>query len=118
VWLRPLDPLHRAQDGDGVLRLGRPHHEGAGLTDDLRDRAGRDPAALVHDDHVGAGLLDLAEQVAGQDDGSPIGRVPEQDVAHLPDLRRVEAVHRLIEHQQVRHAQHGLRDGEPLGHAA
>ena len=47
----------------------------------------------------------------------PGGRVPEQHVAHLPDLRRVEAVHRLVEHQQVRQAEHGLGDGQPLAHA-
>jgi len=118
VWLCPLDPVHRAQDGDGVLRLGCPHHQRARLAHDLRDRPGGEPAALVHDDHVGAGLLDLAKQVAGQDDGPPLGRVSQQDIAHFPDLRRVEAVHRLIEHQQVGEAQHGLGDGEPLAHAA
>ena len=46
----------------------------------------------------------------------PVGRVTEQDVAHLPDLRRVQAVHRLVEHQQVGQAEHGLGDGQPLAH--
>ena len=118
VRLRSVDAGRRPHDGDGAVRLGGPHHERAGFADDLPDRSRGQPAPFVHDHHVRAGLLDLAEKVAGQDHGPPVGRVPQQDVAHLPDLRRVQAVHRLVEHQQVGQAEHRLRDGEPLAHAA
>ncbi|ESU47784.1 hypothetical protein P376_4235 [Streptomyces sp. HCCB10043] len=64
-----------------------------------------------------AGLLDLREEVAGDDDGPAPGRVPDHHVPHLADLRRVEPVGRLVEDQEVRHAEHGLGDGEPLPHA-
>ena len=64
-----------------------------------------------------AGLLDLGEQVAGHDHGAPAGRVAAQHLAHRVDLRRVEPVGRLVEHQQLRQAEHGLGDGEPLPHA-
>ena len=93
-----------------------PDDQGRAVAGDLGDRPGGEAAALVHDDHVGAGLLHLAEQVAGQDHGPALGRVPEQDIAHLADLRRVEAVHRLVEDQQVGQAEHGLGDGQPLAH--
>ena len=47
----------------------------------------------------------------------PVLRVVAQHLAHRLDLRRVEAVGRLVEHQQVGQAQHRLRDGQPLPHA-
>ena len=40
-----------------------------------------------------------------------------QHPAHLGDLRRVEAVGRLVQHQQLGQAEHGLGDGQPLPHA-
>ena len=45
------------------------------------------------------------------------GRVPAEHLAHLADLRRIQAVRRLVEHEQVRQPQHRLRDREPLAHA-
>jgi hypothetical protein len=116
--LRPGDPVHGPQRGHGTGGLGCPDQQHPRLPDDVRDRAGGQPPALVHDHHMGAGLLHLPEQVAGQDDRPAIGRVPEQDIPHLPDLRRIQAVHRLVQHQQVGHAEHGLGDGEPLAHPA
>ena len=47
----------------------------------------------------------------------PGRRVADQHLAHLADLRRVEAVGRLVEDEQVRQAEHGLGDGEALPHA-
>ena len=73
--------------------------------------------ALVHDHDVGAGLLHLGQQVAGDQHGPAVGGVAPQHPAHLGDLRRVEPVGRLVEHQQLGQAEHGLRDGEPLLHA-
>ena len=58
-----------------------------------------------------------AQQVAGDDDGAPGRGVALQHVAHLADLGRVEAVGRLVEHQQLGQAEHGLGDAEALPHA-
>ena len=80
-------------------------------------RAAGDDAPAAHDDDVAARLLDLAEQVRGDDDRAAVARVVLDDLPHLLDLRRVEAVGRLVEQEQVGHAEHRLRDAEPLAHA-
>jgi hypothetical protein len=116
--LGAVDPVHPGQHGDCPLRLRGADDQRRSRADDLADRAGRQPPAHAHHDHVRAGLLHLSEHVAGQDHRPAVRRVLDQDIAHLPDLRRVEAVHRLVEHQQVRQAEHGLGNGEPLAHPA
>jgi hypothetical protein len=70
----------------------------------------------VHDDHVRAGLLDLGQQVAGHQHGAPALGVAAQQLAHGVDLRRVEPVGRLVEHQQLGQPEHRLGDGQPLAH--
>ena len=47
----------------------------------------------------------------------PVGRVAAQHLAHRADLRRIEAVGRLVEQQQVGQPEHRLGDGQPLPHA-
>ena len=81
------------------------------------DRAGRDGASLVDDHHVAAGLLHLGEQVARDHHGAPGVGVSPQHLSHRVDLRRIEAVRRLVEDQQVGQAQHRLGDGQSLTHA-
>ena len=120
VPLDAVDPgAARTAPSTARLRLRACRRRAPSGADDLADRPGREPRAHAHDHHVGAGLLYLGEHVAGQDHG-PARRAAywTQHVAHLPDLRRVQAVHRLVEHQQVRQAEHGLGDGQPLAHAA
>ena len=74
------------------------------------------PAAVQHAD-PGAQLLDLGEQVAGQEHRGA-GRVQlEQQVADLADALRVEAVGRLVEHQQPWLSQQRGGQPEPLPHA-
>ena len=87
------------------------------VPDDLLDGALRDLLALGHDDDVAAGLLDLRQQVAGDDHRAAGRGVGAQHLAHGVDLRRVEPVGRLVEHQQVGQAEHRLGDRHPLPHA-
>ena len=63
--------------------------------------AGRDDPALVDHHHVRAGLLHLGQQVAGDQHRPAVGGVPLEHPAHLGDLRRVEPVGRLVQHQQL-----------------
>ena len=109
---RPRRAPRAARSGSSTDQL---RAAGAG---DLGHRAGRDEPSPVHDDDVRAGLLDLGQQVAGHDDGAAgLRRSCAQHLAHLGDLRRVQAVGRLVEHQHLGQAEHGLGDAEPLLHA-
>ena len=68
-------------------------------------------AAGADDGDARAELLDLGEQMAGEEDGhAPAGQLLDQ-VAHVADAARVEAVRRLVEYEQLRVAQE--RGGEP-----
>ena len=65
-----------------------------------------------------AHILQLPEVVAGhQHRGAPVGHVPQQQGPHLPPHHRVQTVHRLIQHQHLRHAAHGQPEGRLLLHA-
>ena len=61
--------------------------------------------------------LDLRQQVARQQDGRATPVELEQQVADLPDALRVQAVGRLVEHQQTRSTQQRAGQAEPLAHA-
>ena len=65
-----------------------------------------------------ADLLDLVEEVAGEEDGLAAvdGEAPDEG-AHLLDTGRVEAVHRLVEDDEVGIAEQGRGDSEALPHA-
>ena len=71
----------------------------------------------VQDADAGAQLLDLAEQVAGEEHRGPGPVEVEQQLADLLDALRVEAVGRLVEHQQPGLAQQRAGQAEPLPHA-
>jgi len=45
--------------------------------------------------------LHLPEHVAAQEDRATLGGEPGHQVAHLDDAERVEAVGRLVQHQEV-----------------
>ncbi|VFA81503.1 Uncharacterised protein [Gordonia paraffinivorans] len=77
---------------------------------------GDDPAASDDDDVVGDDL-DLVEQMRRQQHcAAAIGVVPQQG-SHPVDARRVEAVGRLVEDEDLRVAQQRGRDTETLPHA-
>ena len=70
-----------------------------------------------------AHILQLPQVVGGdQHRGPPLGHVPHEKGPHLPPHHRVQAVHRLIQHQDVRHTAQGQPEGglllHPLGQAA
>lgn len=109
-------PPHELQER--VLQASSWSHRGSPTVTrrDVGDRARRDQAAAVHDDDMAAGLLHLGEQVTGHQHGASTGGVAAQDLPHRVDLRRVEAVRGLVEHQQVRQPEHRLGDRESLPH--
>ena len=76
----------------------------------------RDQPAGAHDARVGADLLDLGEQVARDEHGRAVGGQRAHERAHLPGALRVQAVGRLVEHQEVAGPQKGVRQAEPLLH--
>ena len=66
---------------------------------------------------MGGGILELAHQVAGDEHGPALGRQRAQEAAHPHDSLGIEAVERLVEHQDRRVAEHRGRESEPLAHA-
>ena len=62
-----------------------------------------------------AQLLDLGQQVAGQEDRRPGAVQVEQQLADLGDALRVQAVGRLVEHQQLGAAQQGAGEARAAG---
>ncbi len=64
-----------------------------------------------------AGLLDLVEQMGGEEYRAPFGDEGANQVAHLQDAGRVEAVHRLVEDEQRGIGDQTARDTEALAHA-
>jgi hypothetical protein len=63
------------------------------------------------------GVLHLRHQMAGDEDRPALGRQPAHQVADPEDALRVEAVHRFVEHQDLRVAEQRSGDAQPLSHA-
>src|SRR5713226_1032142 len=75
---------------------------------------GDDPSLGDHDDSVAA-RFDLAQDVGRQDDRVLARSTEVQDhFSNLLDLDRIEADRRLVEDQDVRILEEGLRDPDPL----
>ena len=91
------------QHGDDRGRVRGAHAAPARSGRAARSRSSveHQPARVHHPDPV-AQRLDLAEQVAGQHDGGAGLVQRDQQVAHLADAARVQAVGRLVEQQQLR----------------
>ena len=81
----------------------------------IHRQGGGQPAARHHGHPVG-GALDLVQQVARDEDAGPGRRQPPQQIAQLADAAGVEAVQRLVEHQQAGPPQQRARDPQPLLH--
>ncbi len=73
--------------------------------------------ALEQNRHPAGHPLDLAEDVGG-DEYRALPRQRPDVPSHLDDLVRIEAVGGLVQDEQVRIAQQGLRDGDALAVAA
>ena len=93
---------------DRLVGAARDHVLGAGLGDEL---------APADDDQVVGGDGHLVHQVAGHQDGSALGGEPLHQVPDPQDAFGVEPVDRLVEEQDLRVAEHGHGDAEPLAHA-
>ena len=110
-----LDPA--VEERDGRADVGGLHADQPG------DRADRGHVLLQHQtsavEHADPGghLLDLGEQVAGQEDRGAVAVQPEQQLADVADALRVEAVGRLVEHEQRWSSHQGGGEPEPLLHA-
>ena len=66
---------------------------------------------------MGAHLFNLAEQMGRNQDCDPVGPELADQVPHLAGALRIEAVCRLVQHEQVTRLQQGGRDSQPLPHA-
>ena len=75
-----------------------------------------DDLALADDEDAVAGLADLGEDVAGDERGVLLAEAA-QELAHLDDLHRVEAGDGLVEDEQARPVDDGLRDADALPEA-
>ena len=69
-----------------------------------------------HDDVVD-GLGDLGQEVAGDQHRAPVCRLLPYQIAQPDDPGRVQAVVRLVEDQDLRVAEQGCGDRQPLTHA-
>jgi hypothetical protein len=99
----------------GVLGLGG--HRGHGLGQEALRGALVHERPVVDDDKPVTHLLELAENVGGHEHGAASGPHLGDQPAHLSDARGVEAVAGLVQHKELRVAQQGGGDPEPLLHA-
>ncbi len=81
------------------------------------DRALADDVAPVDDGHRVARPLHLVEEMRRQHDRAALGHQGQDHVAHLVHAGRVEAVHGLVQDQQLRVPDQAGGDAEPLAHA-
>src|SRR3984957_2603527 len=79
----------------------------------IEHRVGRDQLAPVDDDHLFTSLFDFRKDVCAQDNGVFARKILDQ-VPRLVDLLRVEAGGGLIENQNLRVMNNGLRQAYPL----
>jgi hypothetical protein len=69
--------------------------------------------AIVDDEQAVAGLADLGQEVAGNEHGVLAAQAA-QEVAHLHDLRRIQAGRRLVENEQRGFVHDGLGQAHAL----
>jgi len=79
----------------------------------LVGRAVRHQLAAADDEHAAAGGLDFRQDVAGQDDRPFLANLFDE-IPDLGDLVWVEAARGLVQNQDVRVVQHGLRQADAL----
>ena len=112
-----VGPEHVGEPGG--LGAADEHRAGAvGPGSELGHRALADQPAGADDHHAVDGLLHLGEQVAGDEHRAAlvVGQVPEEPAQPL-DALGVQAVGRLVEHEDGGVAEQCRREREPLAHA-
>ncbi len=72
---------------------------------------------MVHDGHRVAGALDLVEQMRREDDGPALVDQAGDHGAHLVHSGRIQAVHGLVQDEQLGIAEQARGNAEPLAHA-
>ncbi|MFN8169054.1 MAG: hypothetical protein U0S36_09760 [Candidatus Nanopelagicales bacterium] len=107
----------RGDRGGQLGGLRRAHHDAVAGLDQLGERAGPHERAARHDDDVVDRLLDLAEHVARDEHRAALAGEVAQERAQPRDALGVEAVGRLVEHEDAGVAEERGRELEPLAHA-
>ena len=73
--------------------------------------------SVGQDAHVVTHVLQLPQVVGGDEHrGPPLGHVPHKQGPHLPPHHRIQAVHRLVQHQHLGLAAQGQPEGRLLLH--
>ncbi len=113
------------EDRDARLPLGdglRRRHvvdvdpDAVGRAAERARRPLRDDPPLRHHAHAVAHRLHLGQQMARDEHGRAAVGQPAQELPHLPHAGRVEAVRRLVEHQELGFAQQRQADPQALTH--
>ena len=107
----------------GGLRLGEGHLQLDHVVLQVGEGALQQHLAVGQDAHMVAHVLQLPQVVgADQHGGAPLGHVAHEQRPHLAAHHRVQAVHRLVQHQHLGLAAQGQPEGglllHPLGQAA
>ncbi len=114
-------PVSQPEPGEhlaGAARIGRAHeHPRLTVAAELLERALRDEATRAHHADVGTHLLDLGEQVARHEHRRAVVGERADERPHLARALRVEAVRRLVEHEELTSHEQRVREPEPLLHA-
>ena len=126
---RQAQPVRRlARGGDGRMAVEHVERRRAVVAADVelaaaaaqqRRRSGPDAISRPRS-MTAAGvacLLDLVEQVRGEEHRPALGDELADHRPELEDAARIEAVHRLVEDQQLGVGQQAAGDAEPLAHA-
>ena len=108
-------PSSRSTRPVGVGALDLDLEGGPG--EQLGDRSLADHLAAIDDGHRVAGALDLVEEMRRQHHGATLGHERHDHVAHVEHAPGVEAVHRLVEDQQLGIPEEAGGHAQPLAHA-
>ena len=101
----------RDPPGRGGIGGEQPVVQLVGVGRELADRAGEHHPAGGQEGDLAAQRRQIVHPVAGDDDRGALRRQPRQHTVHVTAAGWIEAVRRLVEHQQPRPGQQ--RGGEP-----
>ena len=117
----PFDDGVEPVPGERIDERGRhrrAHLHAAGTAGgQLADRRRGDVTATIDDHDVVDRVGDLGEEVAGHEHGPPLASEVDDEAPQPADPVGVEAVRRLVEHEDARIAEQRGRQAEALAHA-
>src|SRR6267378_4770069 len=114
---RLLRPGLQAKRGQQLCRRVDLDRKLAGRLEELVHRSDADELAVVDDRDARAYLLHLGQHMAGDENGFALSSQVAQEVAHLHDAGRVEAVGRLVQNQNIGVVEQRESQAESLLHA-